>query len=39
VQHAMIPYSRSKQPRAFSSRRPAAVRRTDERCSNCCPRC
>jgi hypothetical protein len=42
VQHAMIRYSRSNKPRAFSSRRPADVRRPDARrvqCSNCCPRC
>ena len=42
VQHAMIRYSRSNKPRAFSTRKPADVRRPEARrvqCSNCCPRC
>ena len=42
VQHAMIRYSRSTKPRAFSTRKPADVRRPEVRriqCSNCCPRC
>ena len=38
----MIRYSRSTKPRAFSTRKPADVRRPEVRriqCSNCCPRC